>query len=94
MHLDARQLGVEEGAMLPEMRREIGADQPVDVLQHIAVEGRRHARRIGVGGLQHMHRLGQVDADEQASAVLARPQHLAHAREQLHRVARLEVADG
>lgn len=59
--------------------------------QHIAVEGRCHARRIVIGGLQHGPVLGQVYADQQATAGQSQRTHL---RQQRHGLRRVEVADG
>ena len=59
--------------------------------QHIAVESGRHARRIVVGGFEHVHILGQVDANQQATIVV---DQLAHVGQQVERVGRVKVADG
>ena len=37
--------------------------------QHIAIECRRHARGIIIGGLQHVHRFRKIYSDQQTAAV-------------------------
>ena len=69
----------------------VAADQPVGMAQQVAVEGGRDTGGVVVGGFQHLHRLDQVDADEQRAV---RAQQGAHALQQQKRLGRIKVADG
>ena len=42
--------------------------------QHVQVEGGGHAERVGIGGLEDLGRLDQVDTDQQPAAVRVRTQ--------------------
>ena len=51
-HLDPLVLAVEERDVLEGVDVEVGAELAVDDVQHVAVELRRDARRVVVGGLE------------------------------------------
>ena len=93
VHLDARIGLVEKSHVLPARGREVGAQQGVGVQQQVAVEGRRHAQRIVVGGLQDGLVFHPVDADQDAAARPARSAHGVRLTQQGQRLGGGEVAD-
>ena len=88
MHLDAPERGIEIRMMGEPLAAEIAAEFPVDPVQQIEVEGRGHAARIVVGGMQPGRRLDQVGANQHAVRLAA------CARQEGARFTRRQVADG
>ena len=89
-HLDPARVGIEEGHVLEGARVEVGAHLLVDHAQHVAVEGRRHAGAVVVGGLEHGHVLHEIGAEQQA---VIRPHQRPEVGEEAGARLRVEVAD-
>src|SRR5205085_3051151 len=64
MHLDPRLRLVEERDVAPLARREVAADQPVEVPERVAIERRRDAEAVVVRSLEDVSWLDGVDADQ------------------------------
>ena len=90
MHFDPAGGGVVESNVRKRRRIEIAAQQRVDVIEDVAVECRRDAERIVVGGGEPRAILGRVDADQQPAAAETQ---VAYLGEQAKRIVGGEVAD-
>ena len=64
-HLDPLALAVEEGDVLEGADVEVRIELAVDHAQQVAVELRRHARAVVVGGLEHRGVLDEVGAQQE-----------------------------
>ena len=71
-HLDARGLAVEQRHMAPAARLEVAAQQAVEVVQQVEVEGGGDAGRIVIGADQRLFVLDPVHADQQVGALAQR----------------------
>ena len=67
VHLDARLVGVPDGAVDEAVEVEVAAELAVDADEQVAVERRRHAERIVVGEQQIALRLHEIGAESSAS---------------------------
>jgi hypothetical protein len=92
MHLYAARALVEEREVIESGRVEVGADDAVDMPQHVAVERGRHAGCVVVGGLQPARILARVGADDDAAAA-CREAVQVDVRQEAQRVVRREIAD-
>ena len=65
VHLDARLGFVVERHVAPIAQLEVGAEQAIEVAQHVEVEGGSDAEFVIVGGLEQRAWLDQIHADQQ-----------------------------
>ena len=89
VHLHPRFGGVEQSQVAPAAHVEVAAQQAVQVLQQVQVEGRGDPQVVVVGGFQQRRGLDRVDADQQRAAA----GHRARLAQQPQRVGRRKVAD-
>jgi hypothetical protein len=66
VHLDAPGVLVPEGSVVEGVRIDVAAEHPLQVHEHVAVEGGGDARGVVVGRLEPRAILAPVDADEEA----------------------------
>src|SRR5450759_1887427 len=91
VHLDPALVFVVKSLVAKAPQLEIPAELAVDAREQIEVERGGHARRVVVGGVEHLLVFFQVDADEQGTA---RADHAPGELQELDRLVRGEVADG
>ena len=91
MHLDPRAVVVPDRTVAEGVDRDGAVQLAVDPVEQVAVERRRHALRIVIGGDQHLAGLGPVHADQQHRAFAQRAPHRA---QQVGRHGGRHVADG
>src|SRR5512142_3380346 len=91
MHFDAMALLIVERVMLEGIQPESAPKLAVDAREQIEIEFGGHARGVIVGGVEHLHRLDQVDADNQLGAASEDVRGIA---QESRCLMRLEIADG
>ena len=91
VHFDAVALAVVEGVVLEGVELEGAAQFAIDAHQQIEIELGGDAGRVVIGGVEHLYRLDQIDADDQRRA---RAQDAAGIAQERRRFVRLEIADG
>ncbi|MNE30301.1 hypothetical protein D3C80_1238070 [compost metagenome] len=91
MHLDPPLSRVPHRPMREGVQVEVGPQLAVGPCQHVAVERRRHALGVVIGGAQNGLVLDQVHAEDEQGV---RPQHMARGAKQRLRGRRRQVADG
>src|SRR6185437_1612065 len=91
MHFDAMTLAVVEGVVLEGIELEGAAEFAIDAHQQVEVELGGDAGRVAIGGVEHVQRLDQIDADDQRRA---RAQNTAGIAQESRRFVRFEIADG